>query len=187
MTHQEHRCKFCGKTYFYQASGVGCLASANDEDYCPRCKEIIDKALNENVPEEDRLKHRPKECGKFPQELLEKMENLKSDYYNGSIRIRKLFSVIDYENIEVYHIGGKIYYILYNDANDKHYFIEYEHCQATGEYKDVYREVGRASADCYVEGYSTAGKLKKMYSKDKMPSPQKMPEPLGKLYYSDWL
>ena len=60
-----HRCCFCGQTYNYLASGDGCLKPTNDKNYCPRCKEIINKALKEQVPETDKIISYPKEVEKF--------------------------------------------------------------------------------------------------------------------------
>ena len=46
MTTTIKRCKHCHKTYYYYLSGYH---QYNNENYCPECQEIIEKALS-NVP-----------------------------------------------------------------------------------------------------------------------------------------
>lgn len=181
------RCKYCDKVYHYQASGNGCFRETNDENYCPRCKEIINEALLNKVPKNDILIHIPIKCDKFTDDLLQKMDKIKKEYEEDK---RKYFSSaialgseLDYDNIEKYYIDSKIYYICYNDDNkeNKDYFIEKEFCKYDKTVKDIYYDYNRYSKkDSLIYCCNICRRMKKAFSE-----PFKVSKPCGKLFYND--
>lgn len=183
MQHYNKRCKFCGRTYSYQASGYSCLEPNNDENYCPECKSIILDALENQVPKEKRIVPSIKEVKKFSGELLTKMEQLKNEYYDktkGHISMVGYCSLY-YDNIDIYYINGIKYYIAYDNIDDIHYFIDYEYCRFTNEYKEQYIYYNRKNS--YLKGINTAKQLSKISYNDFKPLP--IEGPAGKLYYFD--
>lgn len=46
MTHRTKRCKHCGVTYYFQASGRIPVPAFNDDTYCPTCKAAVERALS---------------------------------------------------------------------------------------------------------------------------------------------
>lgn len=184
-----HRCCFCGQTYTYLASGDGCLDPTNDRKYCPRCKEIINKALEEQVPKTDRIISCPKEVEKFSDELLNKMLNLKNEYLeNRKGFFSSVMSVscsLQYDNIEIYNIDKKRYYIAYNnDTDDKHYYIDYEYCKATKEFKEIFFNYNdNKNVDTYSKGCNIVKILQNAVCEKRG-----LDKPLGKIYFnmSEW-
>ena len=149
MDIQIRRCLYCGKEYQYLASGgYYCFNHLNDYRYCPRCKEIIDKALETNVPKNDMISHKPFPCDKFDDKLLSLMSSIRDSARND--KNHRLFETLvvvdpslDFDIVEKFSIGRKIYYICYNGDRDnpdgeRYYFIEREYCPSLGEAKGEY-------------------------------------------------
>ncbi|MDE6284142.1 MAG: hypothetical protein K2M17_00130 [Bacilli bacterium] len=181
MLHYYKRCKFCGKVYSYQASGYGCLEPTNDENYCPECKSIILDALEKQVPKERRLVPSPKEVEKFSDELLTKIEQIKSEYHDkdkGHFRMATFCSLY-YDNIEIYKINGIKYYVAYDKIDDIHYFIDYEYCHFTKKYEEPYKYYGDENS--YIKGINMAKQLSKISPHEFKPLP--LENPLGYLWY----
>lgn len=168
-----HRCCFCGQPYTYLASGNGCLDPTNDEKYCPRCKEIINKALKKQVPETDKIISCPKEVEKFSDELLNKMLKLKNEYLD---KHKGYFSLVmsvscslQYDNIEIYN----------NDTTDKHYYIDYEYCKATKEFKEIFFNYNdNKNVNTYSKGCNITRLLQNAICKER-----KLDKPLGEFYF----
>ena len=152
MDIQIRRCLYCGKKYQYLASGgYYCFNHLNDSRYCPRCKEIIDKALETNVPKNDMISHKPFPCDKFDDKLLSVMSSIRDNVRNDNTGKNHLLSKplvdvdpsLDFDIVEKYRIERKIYYICYNGDRDnpdseRYYFIEREYCPSLGEVKGDY-------------------------------------------------
>ena len=186
MTHEKKRCKYCGKIYYYQASGDGCFEPTNDDTYCPRCKEIINKALDTEVLKDDIIIHAPKEVDKFSDELLEKMEIIKNEYVNehkGNCFIMSVACSIDYEHIDIFTIDGYKYYIAWNeDINDKHYFQEYEYIAEIKTFIQPYNFIKR-NTDTYSIGSCFGRSMRKFFENNKFNDNFKLNPPTGELYF----
>lgn len=129
-----HRCRFCNKEYHYQASGEGCHEPTNDERYCPRCMTIINQALEEKVPKEDRYFRRAVEVDKddliriLGSDIFDRMTALKKE----ELAKKNLFNVsimvgLPYRNIDIFTIDRRRVYIASNDKDgntDEHYFLD---------------------------------------------------------------
>lgn len=85
MLKYRKRCIHCGTIYSYQASGHDCHREENDAEYCPGCKNILIKAL-ENVPVKYRMVW--EFCNDFT--LKEVKEIIKEDIKNIKERAKKL-------------------------------------------------------------------------------------------------
>ena len=93
MDIQIRRCLYCGKEYQYLVSGgYYCFNHLNDYRYCPRCKEIIDKALETNVPKNDMISHKPFPCDKFDDNLLSVMSSIRDNVRNDNTGKNHLLS-----------------------------------------------------------------------------------------------
>lgn len=152
MDIQIRRCLYCGIEYQYLAGGsYYCFNHLNDDRYCPRCKEIIDKALETNVPKNDTISHRPFPCDKFDDKLLSVMSSIRdnvrndntSKNYKLSEHLVAVHPSLDFDIVEKFCIERKIYYICYDGERDnpygeRYYFIEREYCPSLGEVKGEY-------------------------------------------------
>lgn len=129
-----HRCRFCNKEYYYQASGEGCHEPTNDERYCPRCMAIINKALEEKVPKEDRYFRRAVEVDKddlirtLGSDIFDKMATLKKEELAKKNRFNVSIMVgLPYRNIDIFTIDRRRVYIASHDKDgntDEHYFLD---------------------------------------------------------------
>lgn len=88
---------------------------------------------------------------------------------------------LQYDNIEVYNIDKKRYYIAYNnDTDDKHYYIDYEYCKATKEFKEIFFNYNdNKNVDTYSKGCNIVKSLQNVVYKE-----QKLNKPLGKIYFN---
>lgn len=134
MDVRTYRCRFCNKEYHYQASGEGCHEPTNDERYCPRCMAIINLALEEKVPKEDRYFRRAVEVDKddltrvLGDGIFDRMATLKKEELAKKNRFNMSIMVgLPYRNIDIFTIDHRRVYIASNDKDgntDEHYFLD---------------------------------------------------------------
>lgn len=171
------RCIYCGNIYSYQASGQGCFEETNDDRYCPRCKKIINEALENNVSKDDIITHKPFQCNKFSNELLQEMDKLKMTINSNMIMVN---CMLEYDIIEIYTINNKKYYICYNKGEEeKYYFIEKEYCKYSNIIKNDYIDYNRYSPNNSLNyGYN----LTRVFKNLKIPE-RKLDKPKGDIFY----
>lgn len=156
-----HRCRFCNKEYHYQASGEGCHEPTNDERYCPRCMTIINQALEEKVPKEDRYFRRAVEVDKddlirtLGSDIFDRMATLKKEELAKENRFNVSIMVwLPYKNINIFNIDHRRIYIASHDKDgntDEHYFID-KRCRLSDE--EVVEDWFEWSPNHYNRGYS---------------------------------
>lgn len=185
MRYEKKRCKYCGHIYYYQSSGEGCFEPTNDDTYCHRCKAIINKALAEQVPKEDKITHFPKESEKFSDNLLKTFEEIKNDFQPQTMFVS---CPLEFDNIDIFSYKRNKYYICWNNDNidDKHYYIDYEYCQSTREYKREYEFLNcRSDIHNYSKGCNLYRQMLNFYSQNKI-NEVKIELPKGKPLFYTW-
>lgn len=125
-----HRCRFCGKEYNYHASGPYCHEATNNDQYCPRCMEIINRSLKAEVPKEDRYVKKIVEIGEddvvrlLGKDFRERMEELKEPKETGHRSFPRITILIPlpYDNIEAYIIHHVRIYVCWNDGEEERHY-----------------------------------------------------------------
>ncbi|WQJ53866.1 MAG: hypothetical protein [Wendovervirus sonii] len=121
MTTTIKRCKHCHKTYYYYLSGYH---QYNNENYCPECQEIIEKALS-NVPVKYTGKYQEIT---FDDDIFKKMQYLKAtSKYCCFFAVSIGLTGLPYDDIETYTINNKKYaYVKTDDGEHMYRLNEYD-------------------------------------------------------------
>lgn len=130
MDVQLHRCRFCNKVYDYYASGPYCHETTNNEHYCPRCMEIINRSLETEVSKEDRYTKKIVKIGDdevvrlLGKGFRERMEELREPKETGRLSFPRMTILIPlpYDHIEAYTIRHCRIYVCWNNGEEKRHY-----------------------------------------------------------------
>lgn len=122
MIVESKRCAHCHSRYQYIRSGEGCLSSINDDKYCPECKQIILKAL-ENIPVKIGKKFRQVDNNNLLNELL--AYKTRHTNFANVVFCSPEFSDLDYDTI-IYFIWGPNYYAICSNKDAPENYTLYE-------------------------------------------------------------